>query len=164
MMFAGNFAPRGWAFCDGQLLKISQNTALFSILGTTYGGDGITTFGLPDLRGSVPMHPGSGPGLNSYQLGEKSGTENVTLNVAQMPSHNHSASASFNEADSASPQNKVWALLTHNVKSYGNGVSGQTMDNSAIGNTGDGQPHTNIQPYLCVNFIIALEGIYPSRD
>ncbi len=116
LMFAGNFAPRGWAFCDGQILPISQNQALFSLLGTTYGGDGRTTFALPELRGRVAMHPGTGPGLSSRQLGEKSGVESVTL----------------------------W------------GVSAQ--------NTGGGQAHTNIQPFQCVNYIIALQGTFPSRN
>jgi len=167
-MFAGNFAPRGWALCDGQLLSISQNTALFSILGTTYGGDGRTTFGLPDLRGRVPMHPGNGPGLTPRSLGEKGGVEEVNLTINQMPSHSHHASGTVRayngDPDSESPDETVLA--------NGQFYSSQSPDTNmhadsvqmTVDNSGGSQPHTNIQPYQCINYIIALEGIFPSRN
>lgn len=158
-MFAGNFAPRSWALCDGQLLPINQNQALFSILGTTYGGDGRTTFGLPDLRGRVPVHPGNGPGLSNYNLGQKAGVENVTLTSAQMPSHDHSLVAGSNDSQK-SPSGGLLA----NRGEYSSNSPGATMGSSAIQNTGGSQSHTNIQPYQCVNFIIALQGVFPSRS
>ena len=157
-MFAGNFAPRSWAFCDGQLLAISSNSALFSILGTTYGGDGRTTFGLPDLRGRAPMHPGNGPGLSSRRLGEKSGSETNTLTVNQLPSHGHNL-ASTAEADSTSPVGNL--LAASDDRNY---VSDAGSAMGAAGNTGGGQAVNNMQPYQTVNFIIALQGIYPSRN
>ncbi|MEZ4870008.1 MAG: tail fiber protein [Caldilineaceae bacterium] len=166
-MFAGNFAPRGWAFCDGQLLPIAQYNALFSILGTTYGGDGRTTFALPDLRGRVAMHPGHGPGLSGHQLGERSGAEAINLTVAQMPTHNHTVTAQLRAAtespDNESPTGAVLAAS----EIYANSTPDATMAPAAIqvteANAGGSQPHSNLQPYQCVNFIIALEGIYPSR-
>lgn len=187
IMFAGNFAPRGWAFCDGQLLPISQYSALFSILGTIYGGDGRTTFALPDLRGRVPMHPGNGPGLSSRRLGEKGGAETNILNVTQIPSHNHSASATASGAatgvlrassgsgDSTTPSGNVLAETAEDnyssaapdVDMHANAVvinmSGLNV-NVTVANTGGNQPINNMQPYLCVNFIIALQGVFPSRS
>lgn len=163
-MFAGNFAPRGWAFCDGQLLPINQNSALFSILGTTYGGDGRTTFALPDLRGRVSMHPGSGPGLSSRKLGAKGGTETNTLNVNQMPSHGHSVpmnapiarGETSGDIDSnASDDGFVKASLAQ--------THSQTFTLNAD-QTGGSDPVDNIQPFQCVNYIICLQGIYPSRS
>ena len=136
-MFAGNFAPRGWAFCDGQLLAVSQNDALFSLLGTIYGGDGRTTFGLPDLRGRIPIHMGHGPGLSERRLGAKGGEEKVTLTVNQLPSHG--------------------------ADSYINDTPIQSMASSSVTHTGGSRSHTNLMPFLCIHFIIALVGIYPSR-
>ncbi|MDF7801040.1 tail fiber protein [Pontiellaceae bacterium B1224] len=160
-VFAGNFAPRGWAFCDGQLLAIAQNTALFSLLGTVYGGDGRTTFGLPDLRGRLPMHWGSGPGLTSRQIGERSGMEQVTLSSAQMPSHSHSIPAHSGFGNEKTPGGHVPAMADDGEKNYSTLVD---VDMAPTGSAGAAQPHTNMQPYQCVNFIIALQGIYPSRS
>ena len=161
IMFGGNFAPRGWALCQGQILSIAQNTALFSILGTTYGGNGQTTFGLPDMRSSVPIHPGQGPGLSAYSLGQKAGVETVTLLTSQIPAHNHLVNVSGEDATSAKPTNNVPAAGgAYSPPAAIDGI----MATNTIGNTGGSQPHTNIQPYLCVNFIIALEGIFPSRN
>ena len=163
-MFAGNFAPRSWALCDGQLLAVSQNDALFSLFGTIYGGDGRTTFGLPDLRGRIPIHAGNGPGLSQRQLGQKLGVENVTLTTNQLAAHTHSFSASQDTASSNNPQGNVLAnAATTNI--YGNGGSSDAnLDTQAVTNTGGGQTHTNVMPSLCVNFIVALLGIYPSRS
>lgn len=177
-MFAGNFAPRSWALCDGQLLPINQNQALFSILGTTYGGDGVTNFALPDLRGRFPMHPGNGPGLTPRSLGEQAGVENVTLNANQIPSHSHSANTevtefvSDNEGNSASPNDGFSAKsgagdpdYTNDGNSAGSNLAADShRATTTINNTGGGQSHTNVPPYKCVNFIICLQGIFPSRD
>ena len=161
-IFAGNFAPRSWAFCNGQLLPVAQNTALFSLIGTTYGGDGRTTTGLPNLQGRAPMHPGRGPGLTSRRLGEKIGSEAVTLTTQQLPSHNHGLVAASN-ATQAGPGNgvSVGAAPMYNV-----GGNSQAMASEAIGSTGAAsvQPHNNMQPFLTLNFIIALQGVYPSRS
>lgn len=173
VMFGGNFAPRGWAFCDGQLLPISQNTALFSLLGTTYGGDGRTTFALPDLRGRVPMHAGQGPGLTHRQLGERVGSEQVTLSLLQIPAHNHTLFASPNNGTDPSPINNfigkhqvtIDRTNTVNGNSFTPVASGLgSMNGSSISNTGGSQPHTNVQPTLVINYIIALVGIFPSRN
>jgi len=161
------FAPQGWALCDGQLLSIAQNTALFSLLGTTYGGNGQTTFALPDLRGRVPIHPGQGPGLSNYVLGEQSGSENVTLNTSQLPGHNHPLASSNQQGSSSDPSGYFPAVLNDPAGTIAvNGYlasSNSTLNPAAIGVTGGNQPHSNIQPFLCVNFIICLQGIYPSR-
>ena len=161
------FAPQGWALCDGQLLSIAQNTALFSLLGTTYGGNGQTTFALPDLRGRVPIHPGQGPGLSNYVLGEQSGSENVTLNASQLPGHNHPLASSNQQGSSSDPSGNFPAVLNDPAGTIAvNGYlasSNSTLNPAAIGVTGGNQPHSNIQPFLCVNFIICLQGIYPSR-
>ena len=173
VMFAGNFAPRGWALCDGQLLPISQNQALFSLLGTTYGGDGRTTFALPDLRGRASIHPGHGPGLSSYRLGEKGGVEYVILNQTQIPSHSHYASGQIKcnfspatPATATSPVNGNFANAESKI--YNSSASNQLMAANGvdvtIGNTGGNLSHTNIQPYTCVNYIIALQGTFPSRS
>jgi microcystin-dependent protein len=161
-MFAGNFAPRGWAFCDGQLLAVSQNDALFSLLGTIYGGDGRTTFGLPDLRGRIPVHAGTGPGLSPRRLGEKGGAEKVTITTNQLPSHAHTLHAASTGSPQASPvdnlpgQDRVVMYVNTNDRPG-------TFASSAVGNVGGSQSHTNLMPTLCVHFIIALFGIYPSR-
>lgn len=160
VMFGGNFAPRSWAFCDGQLLSIAQNSALFSLLGTIYGGDGRTSFGLPDMRGRVPVHPGNGPGLSSYQLGAKGGIENTTLTVLNLPPHTHDISI----VDEATEERGEGHYLANGQPIYGSGSSSATLRGDAVRNTGGGQSFNNIQPYLCVNFIIAMEGIYPSRS
>jgi len=161
-MFAGNFAPRGWAFCDGQLLAVSQNDALFSLLGTIYGGDGRTTFGLPDLRGRIPIHAGEGPGLSLRRLGSKSGAEKVTLTVNQLPSHTHPMKASSDPAVVPNPQGAM--LGTSNViELYSGDPADSNMSTNAITAVGGSRSHTNLMPYLCIHFIIALVGIYPSR-
>lgn len=162
-MFAGNFAPRGWAFCDGQLLAVSQNDALFSLLGTIYGGDGRTTFGLPDLRGRVPIHAGHGPGLSERRLGAKSGSEKETLTVNQMPSHNHGVATSSGTGTSENPQGNVWG--TGLGPSYASGApsGAQFFPSDVMTSVGGSRSHTNLMPFLCVHFIIALVGIYPSR-
>jgi microcystin-dependent protein len=158
ILFGGNFAPRGWAFCNGQLLAISQNTALFSILGTTYGGDGQTNFALPDLRSRVPTHFGQGPGLSPYVLGQTGGTENVTLNVNQMPAHTHSQPATNGEQTTNRPN----AALPAEGGVYSNESDGSTLHPTL--SSGGSQPHNNIQPYLTLNYIIAIAGIFPSRN
>lgn len=163
-MFAGNFAPRGWAFCDGQLLAVSQNDALFSLLGTIYGGDGRTTFGLPDLRGRVPVHAGSGPGLSPRGLGAKAGSEKETLTVNQMPSHNHEGvgvTESF--ANSTQPSEGVLASNTTEKTYTKSTSSAANMSAAAVSSVGGSRSHSNLMPFLCINYIIALFGIYPSR-
>ncbi len=163
-IFAGNFAPRGWAFCNGQLLPIPQNTALFSLIGTTYGGDGRSTTALPDLQGRSPMHPGRGPGLTSRRLGERGGVTQVQLSEAQMPSHNHSMF--FNPTavgDSNSPKNKMFAQsAVPDASVYS--ANAPEVDAGSLTESGGSQPHNNMQPYIGVNFIIALVGLYPSRS
>jgi microcystin-dependent protein len=166
IMFGGNFAPRGWALCNGQILAIAQNTALFSLLGTTYGGNGQTTFALPDLRSRVPIHPGQGPGLSSYSLGQAGGTESVTLLQGNLPAAPPITIKCNGESTTAKPNNNFPAST-----SAGNGYNSAT-DNSTLNagavvgglQGGSSQPVAIIQPYLCVNFIIALEGIFPSRN
>ncbi len=161
-MFAGNFAPRGWAFCDGQLLAVSQNDALFSLLGTIYGGDGRTTFGLPDLRGRIPLHQGTGPGLSQRRLGSKGGAEKVTLTTNQLASHSHDWNANTGAATGGAPQGKVTAE-TSAVNIYRNDAQTANLDSTTIAQTGGNRSHTNLMPTLCVHFIVALVGIYPSR-
>jgi microcystin-dependent protein len=162
-IFAGTFAPVGWAFCQGQLLAIAQNDALFSLIGTTYGGDGQTTFALPDLRGRFPVHQGQGPGLSNYTIGEITGTETVTLTVPQLPNHTHTANAGSG-GNNLSPAGNVWATdAGGNTAAYSD-TSNASMAATAIGVAGGSQPHDNIQPFLGVNFIIALEGIFPPRN
>ncbi|TPW18541.1 MAG: Tail collar domain-containing protein [Halothiobacillaceae bacterium] len=156
-----NFAPQGWAFCNGQLLPIAQNTALFSLLGTTYGGNGQTTFALPDLRGRVPLSSGQGPGLSNYALGEVGGAENITLLAAQMPQHGHSVQANSGDPTDTTPTNNVPA--GGSTGSY-NAAANSVMAAGMIGAAGGSQPHENRPPYLTLNWIIALEGIYPSRS
>ncbi len=162
-MFAGNFAPQGWAFCDGQLLAINQNDALFSLFGTIYGGDGRTTFGLPDLRGRVPIHAGQGPGLSERRLGSKGGAEKVTLTTNQLPSHTHAVKGTNDIADAADPTNAVPAQST-TVDLYAPVAPTVDFNPAAVPNVGGSQSHTNVMPFLCVNFIVALFGVYPSRQ
>ena len=161
-MFAGNFAPRGWAFCDGQLLAVSQNDALFSLLGTIYGGDGRTTFGLPDMRGRIPVHAGTGPGLSPQRLGAKDGAEQVTLTVNQLPSHSHGLNAAAGGTAQASPVGNLPGQDRTVMYVNTNSRPG-TFAANTISNIGGSRSHTNLMPTLCVNFIIALVGIYPSR-
>jgi len=161
-MFAGNFAPRGWAFCDGQLLAVSQNDALFSLLGTIYGGDGRTTFGLPDMRGRLPIHAGHGPGLSERRLGSKAGAEKVTLTVNQLPSHTHAVRATTAGSTDNNPQDKMTGE-SPSIDLYFEGDQTENMASSSITSVGGSRSHTNLMPFLCINFIIALVGIYPSR-
>lgn len=171
-VFAGNFAPRSWAFCEGQLLPISQNTALFSILGTTYGGDGRTTFGLPDMRGRGAMHAGNGPGLSDHRLGAKGGVEHVTLNQMQIPSHTHTAAGAVkavappNVGNSNNPNAKYPALSTGMVYTAGATNIAMAANNVevALSNAGGNQQHENRQPWLAIYYIIALQGVFPSRS
>lgn len=164
-MFGGTFAPRGWAFCNGQLLSIASNTALFSILGTIYGGDGRTTFALPNLQGRMPMHWGNGPGLSPRIIGESAGQENVTLLANQMPAHTHPAKAYSEKGNTNSPVGKVWSKDA-GVQSatYSGNAPNADMAANAIGTAGGSQPHDNMPPYLAVSFIIALQGIFPARN
>jgi len=176
MMFGGNFAIRGWAFCDGQLLPISANSALFSLLGTTFGGDGRTTFGLPDLRGRVAIHPGNGPGLSTYRWGERGGVEHVTLNTTQIPSHSHTAelkvSAGESTVSTAVAGNSIstpGALAGRTfTPTLGFGTAAPTVALNAAsvagGNTGGSSAHTNLQPFLGIYHLIALQGVFPSRN
>ena len=159
-----NFAPRGYATCDGQILSIAQNTALFSLLGTTFGGNGQTTFALPDLRGRVPMHFGQGPGLSARTLGEGGGQETVTLTLSQSPQHTHSLMANGNPGTFDVPNGHLISRETAGTPIYGDNASPIAMAANAIGNSGGNQPHNNMQPYLVLNFYIALEGIFPSRN
>ena len=163
-MFAGNFAPKGWAFCQGQLLPIAQNQALFSLLGTTYGGDGMTSFALPDLRGRVPVGFGQGPGLSNRVIGEQFGSELVTLNINQMPSHNHTVNAVTTEGNQNLPTNSLPANTKTLDKEYSDANANTTMKATMVNPTGGSQPFGVSQPSLGVNFIIALQGIYPSRN
>jgi microcystin-dependent protein len=162
-MVGFTFAPRGWAFCSGQILSIAQNTALFSLLGTTYGGNGQTTFALPDLRGRTPVHMGQGPGLSSVTLGEMSGTPDVTLNSTQA-GHAHALKGTANQASATSPSGNVPAAKRRGGKDIYHPTPGVTLHPSSIAIAGGSQPHENMQPYLGLNFVIALEGIFPSRN
>ncbi len=161
-MFAGNFAPQGWAFCDGQLMAVSQNDALFSLLGTIYGGDGRTTFGLPDLRGRIPVHAGTGWGLTPKRLGGKAGAEKVTLTVNQLASHTHPIRAVTAAATDNNPQGNLTGD-SPSLDLYFEGAPNVNMATAAITGVGGSRSHSNLMPYLCVHFIVALFGIYPSR-
>ena len=171
VMFAGNFAPRGWALCQGQSLQISDNQALFSILGTIYGGDGRTTFALPDLRGRVPLQQGNGPGLSNRLLGSRGGEETHTLSTAEMPSHNHSIGvvlkANSVEGDSAVPAGNYLAKSGDGRPDFSSAADIEMAGGAAQATaayTGGNLKHNNMQPFLSVNFIIALQGVYPSRN
>lgn len=160
-----NFAPKGWAFCNGQLLSISQNTALFSLLGTTYGGDGRSTFALPNLQGRAPMHPGQGPGLSLHDLGEQGGTETVSLLEAEIPSHSHTMRANNGDGFFPTPTNNVSSGpgADRDLFWYKGGTPNSTMKADALGISGGSLPHNNMMPYLTINFCIALQGVYPPR-
>ena len=170
ILFAGNFAIRGYAMCNGQILPIAQNTALFSILGTTYGGNGQTTFALPDLRGRVPIHVGQGPGLSSYDLGQVGGTENVTLTQNNLPPHSHQLNVSAGaKGNIAVPTNNFLGIGNlpssgENVNNYNNAAATGAMNAGSITGGGNSIPFPNIQPYLVLNYQIALQGIFPSRN
>ena len=162
-MFGFNFAPVGWALCNGQLLPISQNQALFSLLGTTYGGDGTTTFALPNLQSRVPLHQGQGAGLSAYAQGQVGGAETVTLAAAQMPGHTHPVKASSSAATSDRPGGRVLARSGSHIYTPEPDTT-TVMNATMLGAAGGSEPHDNIQPYLAVNFCIALEGIFPARN
>jgi microcystin-dependent protein len=164
-MFAGNFAPRNFAFCDGQLVAISQNNALFSLFGTIYGGDGRTTFGLPDLRGRVPLHMGTGPGLSPRPIGQKGGSETVALSAANLPAHGHSLSASTSPATESRPEGNVPAGDTAvDVYQDSAGATHLSSTSATAATTGGGTAHPNVQPFLCISYIVSLFGVYPSRN
>ncbi|SIT13092.1 Microcystin-dependent protein [Roseivivax lentus] len=166
-IFAGNFAPRNWAFCDGQLLPIANNTALFSLIGTTYGGDGRTTTALPNLQGRAPMHPGRGPGLTPRQLGEVAGVETVTLTEGQIPAHIHEVRVQSGAASTATPgATTAVSRVGFGDSLYRSDAQTDIVDlaTESIAVAGSSQPHNNMQPYLSMSFIIALFGLYPSRS
>jgi microcystin-dependent protein len=163
-IFPFNFAPKGWAFCDGQLLPLSQNTALFSLLGTTYGGDGKSTFALPDLQGNAAMHPGQGPGLSLHDLGEIGGSETVTLLESEIPSHLHTMRASTDPANAQAPSPAVTLARASGGNAYSTTTTGLVaMSPSALATAGGSLPHNNVQPYLTLSFCIALQGVFPPR-
>ena len=161
-IFAGNFAPNGWATCDGQILPLSQNTALFSLLGTTYGGDGRSNFALPNLQGRAPMHSGQGPGLSLRFWGESEGSQTVTLLQTEIPAHTHTLQAVNDLADSSNPGGSLARAV--NVRPYASATPNTAMSAQAVGNSGNSQPHNNLQPYLALIFIIALQGVFPPRS
>jgi len=169
-IFPFNFAPKGWAFCDGQILPLSQNTALFSLLGTTYGGDGKSNFALPNLQGCVAIHAGQGPGLSLYDLGETAGTGTVTLLQSEIPSHRHFLNADANAATTGNPGGGAYAegnwnvgATSGNVNFYTTSAPDTQLAPTAISAAGGGQPHNNMMPYLTLNFCIALQGVFPAR-
>jgi microcystin-dependent protein len=163
-LVAFNFAPQGWAICQGQIVPINQNTALFSLLGTTYGGNGTTNFALPDLRGRRIISAGQGPGLNNYNLGDTGGEETVTLTVAQMPSHTHQVNANTAVGTALGPGGNVWASQTSTSLYSNSPTATANLAPQAIGVSGGSQSHENMPPYLVLNYIIAMEGIFPSRN
>ena len=164
-IFGCNFPPNGWAFCDGQLLPISQNTALFSLLGTQYGGNGQTTFALPNLQGNVPLDFGQGPGLAPYNIGDTGGVSAVTLLNSEMPAHNHRANCNSGLGNKPKPNLNYWAAdASGSLSEYATAPDGNVMSPQAIGIAGSSLPHNNMQPYLVLNFCIALVGIYPARS
>ena len=162
-MFGGNFAPAGWMFCQGQTLSIAENETLFNLIGTTYGGDGQETFNLPDLQGRLPVHLGQGPGITqNYIIGETGGVETVTLTTQQIPVHSHAFLASLDAASSTDPTNQVIAQ-TSQIHMLTQDVTNRQMNANALTPIGGSQPHDNLQPYLCISFIISLFGIFPSQ-
>jgi microcystin-dependent protein len=170
-MVGWNFAANGWALCNGQLMPISQYQALFALLGTTYGGDGVQTFALPNLQGRVPIHQGTGPGLSPYTIGELAGSENITLLTNQMPQHNHLVAVSNQPGAVSDPTNATLAQGNSGsgrtpvlISDYVSSAATGSLAPATISNAGGNQPHSNIQPFLCINFIIALTGIFPSRS
>jgi microcystin-dependent protein len=162
-IFPFNFAPRGWAWCDGQLMPLSQNTALFSLLGTTYGGNGKSNFALPDLQGRAPMHPGQGPGLSLHDLGETGGSETVTLLESEIPSHSHTLRGNNTLGESAVPAGNTLARATYNVYQPNTNQNLVSMAPESLAPAGGDQPHNNLQPFLTFYFCIALQGVFPPR-
>jgi microcystin-dependent protein len=163
-MFGGTYAPYGWAFCDGSLISISENDALYNLIGTTYGGNGISTFGLPNLLGRLPIHAGTGQGTQTYILGQLGGLETVTLNTNQLPSHVHTLSASTDTANATTPASNVLLSATGSTKPYHPGSGGVPLNSASVSQVGSSESHDNMMPYLCVNFIIALVGVYPPQS
>jgi microcystin-dependent protein len=159
-MFGGNFAPVGWAFCNGATMPISENDALFNLIGTTYGGDGQVTFNLPNLQSRLPMHQGTGPGLSPRTIGEAGGVETVTLTTQQIPTHSHAPLSISGNGNQTTPQNGVWAGVATSI--YTSNAPNTAFNNTLGGSAGGSQPHDNMMPYLAINFIISLFGIYPS--
>jgi microcystin-dependent protein len=163
-IFPFNFAPKGWAFCDGQILPLSQNTALFSLLGTTYGGDGKSNFALPNMQGNAPMHPGQGPGLSLHDLGETGGSETVTLLESEMPAHSHGMMAASASATKSIPTGNSFARVSGATPYQPPaGAALAPMADTGVAPAGGDQPHNNLEPYLTLNFCIALQGVYPPR-
>lgn len=162
-MFAGNFAPNGWMFCEGQTMPIAENEVLFQLIGTTYGGDGQETFNLPNLASRVPIHMGTGPDGTTYQLGEMAGTEQETLTVQQIPNHTHPLTVSTNVAQDTQPTNKVLGQTGGGALIYTEDTNDTPLAPNAVGPAGGSQPHENTQPFLCINFIISLFGVFPSQ-
>jgi len=164
-MFGASFPPAGWAFCDGALIPISENDALFTLIGTTYGGDGQETFALPDLQGRVPMHAGTNQGNGiTYQLGEKAGVESVTLTLQQIPLHNHQAMCRNVDNNAGTPQNTVWAKNQTNQTIYSTVAPATNMNAAALSQAGGSQPHENMMPFLVISFIISLFGVFPTQN
>ncbi|WP_336783605.1 phage tail protein [Paenibacillus illinoisensis] len=155
-MFAGNFAPQGWALCNGQIISIAENEALFALLGTTYGGDGQTTFALPDLQGRIPVHPS-----NTYNRGTKAGTETVTLTLNQLPQHTHIANVNTTNAEGDTPANNVWGKTV--IQNYGTTETVENMNVNSLSSVGSGQPHDNMMPTTAISFIISLYGVFPPQ-
>ncbi len=165
MIFTGNFAPKGWAFCNGQLISIAQNTALFALLGTTYGGNGQTTFALPNLQDRAPLHAGQGPGLSSRDLGEVSGVAEVTLLPSELPAHTHALLGVNGPGNATTPAGNVFAAdAAESITPFAPGPANATMGATAVSSVGGGQPHNNLPPYLALNYIIALQGVFPPRN
>lgn len=162
-MFAGNFPPAGWMFCEGQTIPISENDALFTLIGTTYGGDGQETFNLPNLQSRVPIHMGTGPDGTTYQIGEMAGTEQETLTVQQIPSHSHPFTASTEPGTALVPNGNVLAATTGGVMLYYESQAFEPMNAASVTPAGGSQPHENTQPFLCINYIISLFGIFPTQ-
>jgi microcystin-dependent protein len=164
-IFPFNFAPKGWAFCDGQILPLSQNTALFSLLGTTYGGDGKSNFALPDMQGRAPMHPGQGPGLSLHDLGETGGSETVSLLESEIPSHAHNLMVSSTNSSKPNPSNNALTRVQSGATPYvpPAGAPLVAFADTALAPAGGDQPHNNMQPYLTLSFCIALQGVFPPR-
>lgn len=164
-IFAGNYAPVDWALCDGSLIRIQQNSALFSVIGTTYGGDGKTTFALPNFMGAAPIHQGSGAGLTPRTLGESGGSQTVTLLSTELPNHTHGVNAQLTPTDGAGPEGAIWAS---SAASRGQAIYSATpnvaMNPLALNITGSSQPHNNMQPFVAMTFIIALQGVYPPKQ
>jgi microcystin-dependent protein len=161
-LFAGNFAPQGWVFCDGRLLSIAENDALFALVGTTYGGDGQVTFGVPDLRGRIPVGQGQGPGLSNYAIGQAFGTETVTLTQPQLPAHTHNVLGN-SAVGSGGPSGATWAV-GGGLSPYGDAAASQALNAGSVTSAGGNQPHDNVMPYQTVNYILSLFGIFPPQN